>query len=185
MAINKFLDTSCHEVLESSQRQYMKRKFLQVGEGLPHSHYQEQRPSVLSLRNELQELKLDLATAQKWRAVKNSRLGAAEEEVECLATALAMPDNKKKTETILYFKEELHRLKCDLKELGRKYNADHNNKSTKTVEIPLFGDIKSDSENYKTKSNIVKEKLLRLNIGENTVSAIMDIVARRVEGQCV
>lgn len=183
VAINKFLDSSCLEVLEASHKQYLRRKYSEIGAGLTHSRLKEQKPSVLCLQKDLHCLKLDLATAQKWRAVKNSQLGAVEEEVDCLEIATPMPDDDQKTaDALLYLKQEVHKLKCDLKVLERNHHGNTNDKP-KMIQVPLFADVTRDSESYRTKGRVVRDKLLNMSMAKSTVDTIMEIVARRMGGR--
>lgn len=188
MAIDKFLDTSCLEVLESSHRQYLKRKHSQVEEVPDPSnkiteeqHCKDQKSSVLSLQNELHSLKLDLTSAQKWRAVKNSQLGAVEEEVEYLEAAI----NMKKSEKARFLQHELLKLKSDVKVLERYQRDGSEVKDPNVDEAPLFCDLSTDQENYKQKSRLVRNKLTNMNISKATVNTIMDVLARRVSNQLV
>uniref|UniRef100_A0A0P4W759 Chromo domain-containing protein n=2 Tax=Scylla olivacea TaxID=85551 RepID=A0A0P4W759_SCYOL len=188
MAIDKFLDTSCLEVLESSHRQYLKRKYSQVKEAPDPSNKhtkeqnpKEQSPAVLSLQNELHSLKLDLTSAQKWKAVKNSQLGAVEEEVDYLEAAM----NVKKSEKASYLQQELSKLKSDIKVLEKYQKEGAEGKAPKGTESPLFDDLASDQENYKRKSKVVRSKLMNMNIPKATVNTIMDVLARRVSNQLV
>ncbi|MPC13937.1 hypothetical protein E2C01_006687 [Portunus trituberculatus] len=189
MAIDKFLDTSCLEVLESSHRQYLKRNHSQVKEVHdPSSKCTEEQscreqpsPAVLSLQKELQSLKLDLTSAQKWRTVKNSQLGAVEEEVDYLETAM----NLKKLDKATYFQQELDKLKRDIKVLERHQKEGVECKDLKATEEPLFGDIANDQENYKRKSRIVRNKLTNINLSKTTINTVMDVLARRMSNQLV
>ena len=180
MAIDRFLDTSCLEVLESSHRQYMKRKNSQVKKVPATKCIEDQKRNVSNLQNELHSLKLDLTTAQKWRTVKNSQLSAVEEEMDCLETIVDMT-NVKKSKKVTYFKEQLKKLKDDVKMLEKHQSNDSDSKNVEKVGVPLF----DNTENYQRNNKIVRNKLMNLKLSKNTVNSILEVVARRVSSQFV
>ncbi|KAK4318119.1 hypothetical protein Pmani_010864 [Petrolisthes manimaculis] len=157
-ALDTFLDSNCSEVLENRQ---VKKDSM-----------------AFTLKSDFETLKEDFANFKHHREIDHYKLGALEEELECLQNAFAMSEDKISSKALV-IQNEVEKLKADLVALEQKQigvTPASISKQEEEIEEPgpnlIIGNVAGGRD--------AVEALIKLGVPHENVESIQEVMSRRL-----
>ncbi|KAK3887416.1 hypothetical protein Pcinc_008475 [Petrolisthes cinctipes] len=157
-ALDTFLDSNCSEALENRQ---VKKDSM-----------------AFTLKSDFETLKEDFANFKHHREIDHYKLGALEEELECLQNAFAISEDKMSTKALV-IQNEVEKLKADLAALEQKQigvTPASISKQEEEIEEPgpnlIIGNVAGGSD--------AVEALIKLGVPRENVESIQEVMSRRL-----